>query len=105
MENLASPPRRRGPMDFLTPHARTRMQQRGIRSEMLEALLDYGREVHVPGGRGLVFFDKRARARLAKAGCVPEAQAERLCRSYAVLASDGIVITVGYRYQRIRRGR
>jgi hypothetical protein len=62
MENLSSPPRRRGPMDFLTPHARPRMQQRGIRPEMLEALLDYGREVHVPGGRDLVFFDKRAKA-------------------------------------------
>ena len=55
-------------MELLTDHARARMQQRGIRPEMLEALLDYGREVHVPGGRDLVFFDKRARARLAKAG-------------------------------------
>ena len=90
---------------LLTPHARTRMQQRGIRPEMLEALLDYGREVHVPGGRGLVFFDKRARARLARAGLVRDAQAERLCKSYAVLSSDGIVITVGHRYRRMPRGR
>ena len=79
------------------------MQQRGIRPEMLEALLDFGREVHVAGGRDLVFFDKRARARLAKAALVREAQAERLCKSYAVLSSDGIVITVGHRYRRIPR--
>jgi hypothetical protein len=92
-------------MDFLTPHARARMQQRGIRLDMLEALLDYGREIHVAGGRGLVFFDKRARARLAKAGLARYPQAERLCRSYAVLSSDGIVITVGHRYRRIPRGR
>jgi len=81
------------------------MQQRGIRPEVLEALLDYGREVHVPGGRDLVFFDKRARALLAKAGIVRDAQAERLCKSYAVLSSDGIVITVGHRYRRIPRRR
>jgi hypothetical protein len=91
-------------MDLLTPHARARMQQRGIRPEMLEALLDYGREVHVAGGRDLVFFDKRARARLATAGIVRDAQAERLCKSYAVLSSC-IVITVGHRYRRIPRGR
>jgi hypothetical protein len=81
------------------------MQQRGIRPEMLEALLDYGHEVHIAGGRDLVFFDKRARARLAKAGIVRDAQAERLCKSYAVLSSDGLVITVGHRYRRIPRGR
>jgi hypothetical protein len=52
-----------------------------------------------------VFFDKRARARLAKAGLVRGAQTERLCKSYAVLGSDGIVITVGHRYRRIPRGR
>jgi hypothetical protein len=91
-------------MDLLTGHARTRMQQRGIRPEMLEALLDYGREVHVPGGRDLVFFDKRARTRLAKAG-VPDAQADRLCKSYAILGSNGVVVTVGHRYRRIPRGR
>jgi hypothetical protein len=92
-------------MGLLTPHARARMQQRGIRPEMLEALLDYGREVHVPGGRDLVFFDKPAKARLAKAGIVRDAQAERLCKSYAVLGSNGVVVTVGHRYRRIPRGR
>ena len=90
---------------ILTSHARTRMQQRGIRPEMVEALLDYGREVHVAGGRDLVFFDKRARARLAKAGLVRDAQTDRLCKSYAVLSSDGLVLTVGHRYRRIPRGR
>ena len=74
-------------LDFLTPHARARMQQRGIRTDMLEALLDFGREVHVQGGRDLVFFDKRARARLAKSGLAAGAQADRLCKSYAVLGS------------------
>jgi hypothetical protein len=91
-------------VSILTPHARARMQQRGIRPEIVQVLLDFGREVHVPGGRDLVFFDKRARARLAKAGLARGPQAERLCKSYAVLSADGVVITVGHRYRRIPRG-
>lgn len=78
----------------LTTHARARMQQRGIRPEMLAALLDYGREIHVNGGCDLLFFDRRARARLAKAG-----------NSYAIVGSDGLVITVGHRFRRIPRRR
>ena len=81
-------------MGLLTNHARARMQQRGIRPEMLAALLDYGREIHVKGGRDLLFFDRRARTRLAKAG-----------NSYAIVGSDGMVITVGHRFRRIPRRR
>jgi hypothetical protein len=55
-------------MDFLTPHARARMQQRGIRPETVEALLDFGRVRHLrQGGRELVLFDKKAKERLARA--------------------------------------
>ena len=68
---------------ILTPHARVRMQQRGIRPEMLDALLDFGREVHVPGGRDLVFFDKQARARLAKAGYFIRTRADSGLRAEA----------------------
>jgi len=55
-------------MQSLTHHARARMQQRGIRPEAIEALLDFGcaRHLHTKG-RELVFFDKKGRARLAKA--------------------------------------
>ena len=79
------------------------MQQRGIRAETLDALLDFGRVAHAGGGRDIVFFDKRARARLAKANAVAAADAERVCNSYAIVESDGTVITVGHRYRRIPR--
>jgi hypothetical protein len=97
-------------MDLLTHHARARMQQRGISAATVEALLDFGREVHVDRGCDLVFFDKRTRARLARAdrkaaANLNLAQAERICRSYAILGSDGTVITVGHRFRRIPRGR
>ena len=92
-------------MELVTNHARARMQQRGIRPEVLEALLDFGREAHVERGRDIVYFDKRARARLAEAKAVAAAEAERVCKSYAIVESDGTVITVGHRYRRIPRDR
>jgi hypothetical protein len=92
-------------MTPLTDHARARMQQRGIRAAAVEALLDYGRVAHVHDGRELFFFDKAARARLTKADHPAAARvAEKLRRTYAVLGSDGMVITVGHRYRRIPRG-
>ena len=75
---------------FFTAHARTRMQQRGIPPAAIEALLDDGRSA--PAGRGceVLFFDKAR-----KGG--------RFAKTYAVLASDGSVITVGHRYRRLPR--
>jgi Domain of unknown function (DUF4258) len=88
----------------LTPHALTRMQQRGIRPDALEALLDYGRARHLHSkGREVVFFDKRARARLENDRPAVAREAARLSRTYAVIGSDGTVITVGHRYRRLKR--
>ena len=89
-------------MDFLTPHARARMQQRGIRPAMVEALLDFGRVRHLhQDGREILFFDKKARARLARANPEAASEAEKLTRTYAIVGSNGVVITVGHRYRRI----
>ena len=91
-------------MQSLTDHARTRMQQRGIRAEAIAALLDFGCARHLHSeGRELVFFDKKARARLAQANPGAAREAGRLRRTYAILGSDGTVITVGHRYRRVTR--
>ena len=90
-------------MDILTSHARARMQQRGIPGATLEVLLDFGSAKPAGGGRDIVFFDKKARQRLARANAVAAAEAERVCRSYAIVESDGTVITVGHRHRRIPR--
>ena len=111
----------------LTRHARTRMQQRGINAAALGALLHYGRMIPAGGGRDIVYFDKRARQRLARATVVPSGRATavssaraavalgraivvapakagaQLCNTYAILESDGTVITVGHRTRRINR--
>jgi hypothetical protein len=91
-------------MDFLTPHARARMQQRGIRPDMVEALLDFGcvRHLHNKGCE-IVFFDKKAKARLARVNPDAAREAEKLTRTYAIMGSNGVVITVGHRYRRVER--
>jgi hypothetical protein len=91
-------------LSIFTDHARTRMQQRGIRADAIEALLDYGRASPAGEGCELVFFDKAARARLFRDNPDAVREAERLCRTYAVLGRDGAVVTVGHRYRRVPRG-
>ncbi len=80
------------------------MQQRGIRPQTIEALLDFGRMRHLHnGGREIVYFDKKARARLARANPDAVREAEKLTRTYAIMGSNGVVITVGHRYRRVER--
>ena len=88
----------------LTPHARVRMQQRGIPVDALEDLLDFGHVEYDHRGCELVYFDKTARRRLAREhGGQLDERIARLTRAYAVLAGDGSVRTVGWRFKRIHR--
>ena len=90
--------------DGLSPHARVRMQQRGISQRALFCLLDYGREAHGHDGSVTVYFDKTARRRLERdTGPDARRQLARLGRLYAVVGGDGGVVTVGHRYRRLRR--
>jgi hypothetical protein len=88
---------------FLSPHAQARMQQRAISADVLERLLDFGTVRHLDRDKEIVFFDKKARKRLAQADKRLAREAERLVRTYAVLGGNGIVVTVGHRYRRIQR--
>ena len=91
-------------MELLTDHARTRMQQRGIRPQMVEALLEFGCVRHLHNnGCEIVFFDKKAKARLARVNPVAAGEAEKLTRTYAIMGSNGVVITVGHRFRRVER--
>ncbi len=88
----------------LTDHARTRLQQRGIPEPVLECLLTYGRKVHDHRGGELVFFDHNARDRLRRAqGADVFKRIEAKLGTYAVIAEDGSVITVGHRTKHINR--
>ena len=91
-------------LDGLSPHARARMQQRGITPAALACLLEYGCEAHDHNGAVTVFFDKAARHRLERdAGDRTRKKIARLRRLYAVLGGNGEVVTVGHRFRRINR--
>ena len=89
----------------LSTHARRRMQQRGLSAAALDALLDFGRIARAGRGRELVFFDRKARERLARAKALAAGESTRVCNSYAIVGSDGTVVTVGHRFRRVQRDR
>ena len=86
----------------LTAHARSRMKQRGIRPEAVECLLDFGRESFDHRGGVVLYLDKAARRRLARAQ-PGRKDLERVAGMYAVLGMDGAVITVGHRRGRVKK--
>jgi hypothetical protein len=91
-------------MPEMTHHAQTRLQQRGIPACVVESLLDVGQQVHDHRGATILFFDHRARAQLRRQ--VPGAFYKRIeghLDAYAVLSTDGAIVTVGHRTQRIHR--
>ena len=78
------------------------MQQRAIRAEDLESLLEFGREAFDHHGAVVLYFDKAARRRLLRSALGAK-ELERLARCYAVLSTGGEVLTVGHRDRRINR--
>ena len=83
----------------LTRHAQARMQQRAIGPDALDRLLEFGREAFDHRGGVVLYFDKAARRRLARAA--PGARdVERVAGCFAVVAHDGSVVTVGHRLRR-----
>lgn len=88
----------------MTNHARTRIQQRGIPEVIVENLLDFGREAYDHHGGRIIYFDRRAREELRRTcGKDTYKRLEARLDAYAVVASDGDVITVGHRVRRINR--
>ena len=88
----------------LTNHAQARLLQRGISSHVLECLLQYGRKIHDHRGGEIIYFDHQTRARLRHNSGPDQFKAiESKLDTYAVIGSDGAVLTVGHRVKRINR--
>jgi len=88
----------------LTRHAGIRVQQRGVNREILGCLLDYGR--HEPDHRGcnVVTFDgKSLKAMSLREPLMVNARASDSRNLYAIVDSDGVVITAGHRFRRVPR--
>lgn len=84
-----------------TRHAQIRCQQRGIRPEVISAILTYGRQKRRYGA-DVYFMDvssrKRARSELGRIGYAKIA--DRL-DAYLVIGDDGKIVTAAIRRRRL----
>lgn len=88
----------------LTNHARARLQQRAIPMPVLDCLMSYGKKVHDHRGGEILFFDRQARHQLRRTfGNDGFKRLETKLDTYAVIGTDGAVVTVGHRTRRIVR--
>lgn len=89
---------------FISLHAQARMQQRAVPREVLDCLLDHGRVHHDHHGAEIVYFDKAGRERARRSGATAAIrEMKRYFNTYAVVGTDGTLVTVGRRYRRYRR--
>lgn len=86
-------------------HAQARLQQRGIPRDAADILLEWGTQAHTGiNGRETLFFRKSDLQRLARD--LPKAQwlsLEKRRHLFAVMGSDGAVVTVGFRVRHMSR--
>ncbi len=96
-------PGRSQPSRPLSRHAEVRSQQRGIPLNLVDLLLDFGKESHVGKGATVLSFPKRARERLRLS--LPRkvfASISSKLDVYAVIGDRGNIMTLGHRYQHLR---
>ena len=90
-------------MLYISQHAQSRMQQRGIPKPVLDTLLEYGHYHHDGHGAEIVHFSGKVKVYLRKhLDRKTFANVERYFNVYAVIA-QGVLITAGHRYRRIFR--
>ena len=89
---------------MLTQHAQARCKQRGIRSEVVDVLLDYGRRKRRHGAE-ICYLDQSAVTSVMNSsfdmGCKAYARIADRLHTYLVLSNDGRVVTVAKRFRRI----
>ena len=86
----------------ITHHAQTRIQQRGIPSSAIDAILAFGCRKRRQGA-DIYILDRQARSRMANSlGRKEYAKIERSLDSYLVVGNDGAIITAAHRKQRLK---
>ena len=84
-------------------HAQIRMQQRAITADMLESLLDFGQVKFNGQGTEILTFPKKVVKHLKKElNHKVFMKIERHLILYAIMSSDGELITTGYRTKRLK---
>lgn len=88
---------------YRSQHAAVRCQQRSICQMVIDLLMEFGATEPAGEGTTKFYFDKPARKRLAAyAGPLSSLLQEHL-DVYAIVAANSKVVTVGHRYERIRK--
>lgn len=88
----------------MTEHATRRLQQRALPPLVLDWLHQFGHELHDGRGGVILHFNKPARRRLERAvGGEPVRRMKDWLSAYAVMTTDGQLITAGHRFKRILR--
>jgi hypothetical protein len=84
-------------------HAQIRMQQRAITADMLESLLNFGQVKFNGQGTEILTFPKKVVKHLKKElNHKVFMKIERHLNLYAIMSSDGELITTGYRTKRLK---
>jgi hypothetical protein len=87
-----------------TKHAEIRAQQRGIRRDVLDYLIAYGRREYDHARCEVVYLDNKAIAQLREEVGVQAANLVTAQRDvYLVIDSNGLVVTTGHRFRRVLR--
>lgn len=86
----------------LTRHAERRANQRGIRHDIIETMLDFGTS-KIRYGSEVIYMDQAARTNLRNhIGRTQYAKVERLLDKVLVLSDDGVVVTCCQRTRPVR---
>ena len=84
-------------------HMVVRSQQRGIKEEIVDVLIDFGDPSHTRGGTISYCMNKKSRKRArAELGGAKYRELERWMGCYAVVSPEGTVITLARRLQHRR---
>ena len=83
-------------------HALERVRQRGITPYLIDVMLKFG-NVQIRKGAYVYSMNKPARRRMARAMGADYARIQNKLGFYVVESFDGVIVTVAYRNQRLKR--
>jgi hypothetical protein len=89
---------RRTTCSNMTAHAQRRSHERVIPQLIIDALQDYGDTRPAGGGSEEFYFTRKSWKRFASYVGPQAAQLEKYRNTYAIIASDGFVVTVAWRH-------
>jgi hypothetical protein len=82
----------------LSKHATLRSQQRSMSPDIIDAVIDFGRERHAGSGCFSYAFTDRTWRRFVEAMGPAARRLERARSAYVIVGEDGLVVTAAWRH-------